>query len=398
MLWRRGSLSYKEKISGKGLVKKVMADKPMRILVTGAKGFIGKNLVVSLKRRADVNVIEFDIDSPVGFLEESLAKLSVIYHLAGVNRPERIEEFTEVNFDLTWQVCDALRRLDHSPLLVLSSSTQAAMDNPYGLSKRQAEEAMFEFGKKAAASVFVFRLPGVFGKWCRPNYNSVVATFCHNIARNLPIAISDPTKEIELAYIDDVVHAFTGIIDNLMPSSDGKYCLVEPTYRISLGALAATIRGFRDSRCNLSLPDISDPFVRNLYSTYLSYLPTDSFAYTLSQKIDPRGELAELFKSPRIGQLFVSRTRPGFIRGNHYHDTKVEKFVVLEGCAIIRFRHILCGDVIEYPVYGREFRVVDIPPGYTHSIENIGQKDLITLFWASEIFDPNVPDAFEMTV
>lgn len=368
------------------------------VLVTGAKGFIGKNLLASLKRRGDVDVIEYDLGSPPGLLEEGLAKADVIYHLAGVNRPERVEEFTEGNFDLTRQICDALRRLGRAPLLVLSSSTQAAMDNPYGLSKRQAEEAVFDFGRETGASVFVFRLHGVFGKWCRPNYNSVVATFCHNIARDLPIAISDPAREIELVYIDDVVRAFIDVMDGRLPRSDGKYCLADPTYRITLGALAETIRGFRESRTSLSVPDVSDSFLHALYATYISYLPTDSFAYALIQRSDPRGELAELLKSPHIGQIFVSRTRPGITRGHHYHDTKVEKFVVLEGDAMIRFRHILGGDVIEYPVSGREFRVVDIPPGYTHAIENLGRNDLIVLFWSDEIFNPDVPDTFGMTV
>jgi len=368
------------------------------VLVTGAKGFIGKNLVVVLKRRAGVDVIEYDQDSPEGLLEDGLARADVIYHLAGVNRPMRGEELKKGNTDLTQQICDALQRLGRSPLLVLSSSTQAALDNPYGLSKRQAEDAVFDFGREAGVSVFVFRLHGVFGKWCRPNYNSVVATFCHNIARNLPIAISDPAREIELVYVDDVIRAFISVMDDRLPVSDGKYCMVEPTYRVSLGALAETIQSFRDSRVSLALPDISDPFVRALYSTYLSYLPTDSFAYALTQRADPRGELAELLKSPSIGQIFVSRTRPGFTRGNHYHDTKVEKFVVMEGDAVIRFRYILGVDVIEYPVSGREFRVVDIPPGYTHSIENIGQNDLIVLFWTDKIFDPDIPDAFGMTV
>jgi UDP-2-acetamido-2,6-beta-L-arabino-hexul-4-ose reductase len=368
------------------------------VLVTGAKGFIGKNLIVALKRRTDVEVIEYDIDSPSGALDEGLNRADVIYHLAGVNRPERVEEFTEGNFDLTRQVCDALRQLGRTPLLVLSSSTQAALDNPYGLSKRQAEEAMFDFGRETGASVFVFRLHGVFGKWCRANYNSVVATFCHNIARDLSIAISDPTREIELVYVDDVVRAFIGVMDNRLPGSDGKYCLAEPTNRISLGAFAEMIQGFRDSRVSLALPDMSDPFLRALYTTYVSYLPIDSFAYALTQRSDPRGELAELLKSPHIGQIFVSRTGPGITRGHHYHDTKVEKFVVLEGDAMIRFRHILGGDVIEYPVSGREFRVVDIPPGYTHAIENLGQNDLIVLFWSDEIFNPDVPDTFGMTV
>ena len=233
-------------------------------LVTGSQGFLGKNMIVALKRRAGVDVMGHDLDSPSGNLEQGLARAEVIYHLAGVNRPVRVEEFTEGNFDLTRQVCDALRRLGRAPLLVLSSSTQAAMDNPYGLSKRQAEEAVFDFGRETGASVFVFRLHGVFGKWCRPNYNSVVATFCHNTARDLPIAISDPTREIELVYVDDVVRAFIGVMDGRLPVADGKYCLAAPTYRITLGALAETIQHFSGSRVSLALPDINDPFVRAL--------------------------------------------------------------------------------------------------------------------------------------
>ena len=368
------------------------------VLVTGAKGFIGKNLCVAFKRRSDVELIELDIDSPPELLEESLSTVDAIIHLAGVNRPERVEEFTEGNFDLTRQICDTLQRLDRRPFLLLSSSMQALLDNPYGVSKRQAEEEVFAFGEKTGARIAVFRLPGVFGKWCRPNYNSVVATFCHNIARDLPIKISDPSNEIELVYIDDVVRAFIAALDGVPPVTDGKFCRVQPSHRITLGALADQIHRFRESRVSLAVPDVSDPFVHALYATYISYLPTDAFAYALTQRSDPRGELAELLKSPHIGQIFVSRTRPGITRGHHYHDTKVEKFVVLEGDAVIRFRHILGGDVIEYPVTGREFRVVDIPPGYTHSIENVGNIDIVVLFWADEIFDPNIPDTFGMTV
>jgi UDP-2-acetamido-2,6-beta-L-arabino-hexul-4-ose reductase len=370
----------------------------LKVLVTGAKGFIGNNLVIVLKRRANVEVVGYDLDSPPGRLEEELGKADVIYHLAGVNRPERVEDFIEGNFDLTMQICDTLRRLERKPMLVLSSSTQAALDNPYGLSKRKAEEAVFAFGTQTGASVFVFRLPGVFGKWCRPNYNSVVATFCHNIARDMAITISDPSKEIRLAYVGDVIHHFIGIIDGRLPVYDQRYCLAEPTYRITLGALAETIRGFRESRVSLNVPDMREAFIHALYSTYISYLPSDLFSYSLSQRTDHRGELAELLKSPHIGQIFASRTRPGITRGNHYHDTKVEKFVVLEGEAVIRFRHISGGDVIEYLVSGREFRIVDIPPGYTHAIENVGQNDLIVLFWANEIFDPDKSDTFSMNV
>jgi UDP-2-acetamido-2,6-beta-L-arabino-hexul-4-ose reductase len=368
------------------------------ILVTGANGFIGKNLVVSLQRMADINVWEYDIDSPKEYLYESLAAADVVYHLAGVNRPERIEDFEKGNTELTGRVCNILHKHRRKPILILSSSNQAALDNPYGLSKHQAEEAVFDFGRTMGSSVYVFRLPGVFGKWCRPNYNSVVATFCHNISRELPITISDASHEIELVYIDDVVKSFAGIVNAQIPALEGEFCRVNPSYRITLGALAEIIQSFRESRKDLLLPDTDSGFIRCLYATYVSYLPTDSFAYSLKQSKDNRGELAELLKSPHMGQLFVSRTRPGITRGDHYHDSKVEKFVVLEGEAVIRFRQILGGDVIEYPVSGREFRVVDIPPGYTHSIENVGQNDLIVLFWSDEIFDPHTPDTFGMKV
>lgn len=366
--------------------------------MTGAKGFIGKNLVVALRRRSDVNIIEYDIDSPAEVLEKALMEADVIHHLAGVNRPERIEAFREGNVDLTAQVCDALRQSGRSPLFVLSSSTQAALENPYGVSKRQAEEIVFDFGRDTGASVFVFRFPGIFGKWCKPHYNSVVATFCHNIAHDRPIAISDPAREIELVYVDDVIQAFMDIMDGRLPVSDGRYCRVERTFRVALGVLADTIKGFRESRVSLEVPDMSEPFLHALYGTYISYLPTDSFTYALAQRTDSRGELAELLKSPQCGQFFVSRTRPGVTRGNHYHDTKVEKFIVIDGEAVIRFRSVLGGNIIEYPVSGHEFRVVDIPPGYTHSIKNVGQNDLIVLFWADEVFDECNPDTFGMTV
>ena len=342
--------------------------------------------------------MEYDLDSPPSFLVEGLAKADMVYHLAGVNRPERGTEFQEGNVALTANICDILRRLDRAPYLLLSSSYQAILDSPYGLSKRQAEDIVFEFGRETGASVFVFRLPGVFGKWCRPNYNSVVATFCYNIARNLPITVSDPSKEIELVYIDSLVRTFIGIMNDQPPASNGIFCVVGSTYRITLGALANTICGFQKSRINLVLPEMKDPFLRALYATYISYLPQDQFAYSLTQKSDFRGELAELLKSHNIGQIFVSRTRPGSGRGHHYHDTKVEKFVVLEGHAMIRLRHVLGGDDIEYPVSGQEFCVIEIPPGYAHAIENIGKEDLVMLFWSDEIFDPITPDTYAMKV
>ena len=366
----------------------------MNILVTGAKGFIGKNLIVNLKRRTDYNVSEYDIDSDYDDLKASLLEADVIVHLAGVNRPKNDDEFQKGNSLFSQDICNLLCEMKRQPLIIFSSSVQAELDNPYGISKRIAEQEFFRLKENYHVPVAVFRLPGVFGKWCRPNYNSVVATFCYNIARDLPITISDPNHKIDLVYIDDVIGSFIDVIDhrNIEPGND--FFLVEPVYYISLKDLAGTIQSFRDSRTSLKLADFNDGLQKCLYATYLSYLPEDDFTYLLEQRIDQRGELAELIKSDYAGQIFVSRTRPGITRGDHYHDTKVEKFAVLDGEAVIRFRHIYTNEIIEYPVSGKDFKVVDIPPGYTHSIENMGQTDLIVLFWADEIFNPTKPDTY----
>lgn len=370
----------------------------MNILVTGAKGFIGKNLIVALKRKSRLNLWEFDVDSPSDVLEQGIAGADVIFHLAGINRPDKVEEYQAINTEFTGIICKNLKSLARKPILIFSSSTQAALDNHYGISKRTAEDIIFNFAEETGAQTAVFRLPGVFGKWCRPNYNSVVATFCHNIVRNLPITISDQARELELVYIDDVVSSFIGITENRWPSTEGSFYSVQPTYRVLLGKLAEIIRDFHESRHTLLIPDFSDGLTKRLYSTYLSYLPIDSFAYELNIKSDKRGELAEMLKSSHSGQLFLSRTRPGFIRGNHYHDTKVEKFAVIDGEAVIRFRHISEKKEFDYAISGKEFRIVDIPPGYTHSIENVGQSDLIVLFWADEMFDSEFPDTYPLEV
>jgi UDP-2-acetamido-2,6-beta-L-arabino-hexul-4-ose reductase len=370
----------------------------MRVIVTGAKGFIGRNLILALRRRVGIDVQEFDLDSAPESLEKGLASADVVFHLAGVNRPQRAEDFIQGNVDSTRHICEILRRLNRKPTLVFSSSTQAALDKPYGLSKQQAEDIILTFGTETRTKVAVFRLPGVFGKWCRPNYNSVVATFCHNIAHDLPIKITDSARELELVHIDDVVTAFLGVLERQGQAGRDGFYHIEPVYKITVDRLAQMIQGFHDSRRSLIVPDFSDYFTRRLYSTYISYLPTTSFAYPLERREDTRGVLAEILKSPHFGQIFFSRTRPGVVRGNHYHDTKVEKFAVLEGDAVIRFRHILDDNVNEYRVSGREFRVVDIPPGYTHSIENVGQSELIVLFWAYEPLNPTNPDTYPLNV
>ena len=405
------------------------------ILITGSAGFIGRHLVEALGRRQNVRVIEYDIGNTQRELDQGLAEAEFIFHLAGVNRPERLEEFKTGNADFTAGICDSLSALGRNPTIVLSSSIQAELDNPYGLSKRQAEESLRQWaeagGRKSDGSsqigedqkqvmpvtrasssaalspptspcrnrrAVILRLKNVFGKWCRPNYNSVTATFCHNIAHDLPIAISDPGKELDLVYIDDVVAAFLEVLDGPQATEPCMYGGVSRSFKVTLGELAARIRSFRDSRTTLVMPSFADAFTRCLYATYLSYLDPADFGYNLEIKTDNRGCLAEFMKSVQFGQVFVSRTKPGITRGNHFHHTKTEKFFVVEGDAIIRFRHISGTEVVEHRVSGKDFKVVDIPPGYTHSIENIGDTEMVVLFWACEIFDPQRADTFSMGV
>jgi len=362
-----------------------------------------------LRRREDVELYEYDIDNKPEDLDSALREVDCIIHLAGVNRPEDLGEFETGNTGSIDEICVKLKAIGRSPKIVLSSSIQAELDNPYGTSKRRAEEALQRFAEDVGAECVVYRFKNLFGKWCRPDYNSVTATFCYNIANGLPIQISDPAHEIDLTHIDAVVKAF---VDEMEPGAPG-FRFTEPltATRITLGELAAKIRSFRDMRTSLVLPDFSNDFERSLYGTYLTYLNEKEFEYGLDIKADQRGSLAEFLKSSSMGQIFVSRTKPGITRGDHYHHTKTEKFLVLEGEAVIRFRSIQSGvgsreseswrvgesgveGVIEYRVTGKDFKVVDIPPGYTHSIENVGEGELVTLFWASEMFDLDRPDTY----
>ena len=349
----------------------------MNILVTGANGFIGKNLIAQLRQQPGYTVLEFDVDNTAADLAEMVAQAQWVFHLAGVNRPRESSEFQTGNVDLTAQVCDLLaarpqtRARPQPATLVLASSSQAELDNPYGRSKRQAEAVVAAYAARTGARAIVYRLKNVFGKWCRPNYNSVVATFCHNLARDLPITISNPANAVELIHIDDVVaHWLADIANSSGEAAPGwpvDYREVTHSYTVTLGRLAELIRSFRQIRQTLHVPDLSDELTRKLHGTYLAYLETDQFAYDLQKRCDPRGCLAEFVKSPPFGQIFVSRTLPGITRGNHYHHTKTEKFLVLQGQALIRFRPLSGDAVIEYPVRGDDFRVLDIPPGYTHS-------------------------------
>lgn len=364
------------------------------ILVTGAEGFMGRNLCVALRRQAGCELIEFDVRHNLEELPAYAARADLVFHLAGVNRPKEEREFTEGNADLTRRLCESLEAAGRKAPLVLSSSAQAELDNPYGRSKKAAEEVVLHYHEQTGAPVYVYRFPNVFGKWSRPNYNTVVATFCHNISRGLPVQISNRENIIRFVYIDDIVRAFLEIAARPKHDPETTRYEIQPVFAIMLGELHDMILSFKDGREKSLVPDLSNPLTKYLYSTYVSFYDTRSLAYPVELKTDDRGWLFELFKSPKAGQIFVSRTRPGITRGNHYHDTKIEKFCVIQGEGCIRFRGVLDERVIEYPVNDRNIQIVDIPPGYTHSIENTGPGDMITLFWANEIFDPQRPDVY----
>jgi UDP-2-acetamido-2,6-beta-L-arabino-hexul-4-ose reductase len=358
------------------------------IAITGARGFLGRNLAAHLRERKQDELFLLDRASTPQQWTDTLDRAEIVFHLAGINRPRDVAEFETGNAAVTAQLCNRLRSLGRAPKIVFSSSIQAESDNPYGVSKARAEAELHRFAADTGAAVAIYRLNNLYGKWCRPNYNAVTATFCHNIACGLPIAISDPAREIELSYVDDVVKAFLAELSVL----HGAVLSEIPSRRISLGDLAARIQAFHDLSTGLVLPDMSDDFNRALYATYLSYVPAEERMQARQSKSDPRGSLAELLKQPSFGQIFVSRTLPGITRGNHYHHTKTEMFVVLQGDGLIRMRPIEGGPVQEYRVAGDAYQVVHIPPGYTHSITNVGQGEMVTLFWASEIFDPSCPD------
>ena len=335
-----------------------------RVLITGGRGFLGRNLAAHLSERKDCITAIVDREDSDGDVKRHLSEADVIFHLAGVNRPQDLAEFEVGNSVLTDEMCEFLRQNGHSPKIIFSSSIQAELDNPYGASKAKAEFILRRYAEETGASVSIYRLKNLFGKWCRPNYNSVVATFCHNIANDISIEISDPLHEVDLSYVDDVVATFLSEIDGGSDRVTGEFPI--PSYRIQLGDLAGRIQAFHDMRPSLTLPDIGERFNRALYATYLSYVDPAHLHHDLVVKSDERGSLAEFIKQKSFGQIFVSRTKPGVTRGNHYHHTKAEKFFVIEGDGLIRLRHLQGGPVAEYFVKGSAYQVIDIPVSYTH--------------------------------
>lgn len=369
----------------------------MKILVTGAKGFVGKNLVAELKNRDYNEIYECDVETTEEELEEYTKKCDFVFHLAGVNRPEKEEDFMKGNFGFTSILLEKLKKYNNKCPILVTSSIQAQLDNPYGKSKKAGEDLIFAYTKETGAKAYVYRLTNLFGKWCRPNYNSVVATFCNNIANGLEIKINDPSAKLNLAYIDDVLNELINAINDNVNIKD-EYGYIPVTHTITLGEIAELILKFKKSRENLQIPNMKNEFEKKLYSTYLSYLPENEFKYPVKMNIDNRGSFTELFKSEERGQVSVNISKPGIIKGNHWHHTKNEKFIVVSGEGIIRFRKVGTDKVIEYKVSGEKIEVIDIPCGYTHNIENIGTTDMVTIMWANEIFNPEKPDTYFMEV
>ena len=369
----------------------------MKILVTGAKGFIGKNLIVELKNRGYKDIFEFDIDTDKYLLDTYTRECEFVFHLAGVNRPKNEEEFMEGNFKFTSELLELLKKHNNKAPILITSSIQAERDNPYGRSKKAGEHVVFSYSKETGTKVLVYRLPNVFGKWCRPNYNSVIATFCHNIALDLPIIVNEPGLVMNLVYIDDVVEEFIRALNGNENRTED-FCEVPIVHTITLGEIVNLIHSFKRSREERSIPNMSDEFTKKLYSTYLSYLPKDKFSYQLKMNVDNRGSFTEFIKTLDRGQVSVNISKPGITKGNHWHNTKNEKFLVVRGKGVIRFRKVDSDEIIEYYVSGEKLEVVDIPPGYTHNIENLGDTDMVTIMWANEPFNPEKPDTYYLEV
>ena len=369
----------------------------MNILITGSNGFVGKNLVATLEQNKDYSLLKVTRDTTSEELIEYARAADFVFHLAGVNRPKNEVEFVQGNVDFTQLLLDSLKKANNKAPLVLASSIQAENDSPYGLSKKEGEGRVFQYAEENHVEVLVYRLPNLFGKWSKPNYNSVIATFSFKIARDEEITVNDPNVKLSLVYIDDLVEEFVNALEG-NPTRDGKYCVVPVVYHKKLGFIADQLLEFKNSRNTRVISNLQDGFVMKLYSTYLNFLPTDGFSYPLVTHEDRRGSFTEIVKSPYAGQVSVNVSKPGITKGEHWHHTKNEKFLVVTGEGVIRFRDYFSEEVIEYKVSAENLEIVDIPTGYTHSIINTGNTDMVTIMWVNEMFDLNNPDTFFLEV
>lgn len=371
----------------------------MKVLITGANGFLGKNLQLHLAARSDLEVVRFTREHHVAQLAELLEGVDFIFHLAGINRPEHKAEFTVGNTDLTIELCKNVAYIAQATgrkvPVVFSSSTQAGLINPYGASKRAAEDALFALKRDYAVPVHVFRLPNVFGKWCKPNYNSVVATFCHNVSHDLPITINDPAAPLTLVYVDDVLQRFINLMEGADAAVDANgFEVVNPQYSTTVGELARLIKSFKVSRESLLTERVGAGMIRALYATYLSYIPSEAFTYAVPMYVDARGVFAEMLKTPDCGQFSYFTAHSGVTRGGHYHHSKSEKFLVIKGQALFKFRHMHTGETYELTTSGEKAEIVETIPGWTHDITNIGADELVVMLWANEVFNRKHPDTF----
>lgn len=369
----------------------------MSIVITGSQGFIAKNLIFELKNRGYSDVTLIDRNTSEEALDQACQAADFVFHLAGVNRPKDESEFTEGNVNLTASIIDTLKKHHNRCPILMSSSIQAELDNPYGNSKREAETLLFEYSNETGVDVLIYRFPNVFGKWCKPHYNSVVATFCHNLARDLPIQVNDPTTNLKLVYIDDVIEELIKALKG-QGTKVGRFYAVSHGFETTLGNIVDKINDFERIRATGFIPNMADDFTKKLYSTYVSYLPKNKLSYPLKTHSDQRGSFTEFMKTADRGQVSVNISKPGSTKGNHWHHTKVEKFLVVSGHGVIRFRRLDEDEVIEYHVSGETLEVVDIPVGYTHNIENLGETDMVTVMWANETFDQTKPDTYYVEV
>jgi UDP-2-acetamido-2,6-beta-L-arabino-hexul-4-ose reductase len=369
----------------------------MKILVTGAAGFIGQNLCVFLHEAGFDNIEKITRDDSEASIVEKIKSADFIYHLAGINRPKNDDEFKKGNTDLTQQIINTLVEAGRKTPILLTSSIQAELDNPYGASKAGAEQVVAGYQEQTGASAYVYRLPNVFGKWCNPNYNSAVATFCHNTINDLPITINNPAAELNLVYIDDVCLSFVSLLAS-SPQVAEQYSYVEPVYQTTVGEVASLLTEFKESRESMISAKVGVGFIRALYSTYVSYLAPEQFAYSVTRHGDERGTFVEMLKTKDSGQFSFFTAHPGITRGGHYHHTKTEKFLVINGKASFKFRHITTGEFYELIVDGEESRIVETAPGWSHDVTNIGDNELVVMLWANEIFDREKPDTVNFKV